>query len=135
MKFTYALNYISITNNIISDTEYYYDIALKSLLRSPFSDGNTGKQVVASRNCSNKKFCEEMKPDEKKCNAAKKIQEDCPVSCKKCNPCEDSEICTTLNNIKALCKYESKVRSICPKSCETCQYQDITLGIHVLKNL
>ena len=100
-----------------------------------FSDSPTAKQVVASRTCSNKKFCEEMKPDEKKCNAAKKIQEDCPVSCKKCNPCEDSEICTTLNNIKALCKYESKVRSICPKSCETCQYQDITLGIHVLKNL
>ena len=91
--------------------------------------------MVASKTCSNEKFCEEMKLDEKMCNAAKQIQEDCPVSCKKCNPCEDSEICTTLNNIKALCKYESKVRSICPKSCETCQYQDITLGIHVLKDL
>ena len=74
-----------------------------------------------------------MKPDEEKCNAAKKIQEDCPVSCKKCNPCEDDKICKTLNNMEALCKYEPEVRVICPKSCEICQYQDINLGIHVLK--
>ena len=129
MKFTYALNYISITNNIISDTEYYYDIALKSLLRSPFSDGNTGKQVVASRNCSNKQFCEEMKPDEKTCNSVKRIEEDCPVSCKRCNPCEDNKICGTLNNMGVLCKYVSKVRTMCPKSCEACQHQNGTIGI------
>ena len=122
---------ISITNNIISDTEYYYDIALKSLLRSPFSDGNTGKQVAASRTCSNKKFCEEMKPDEKTCNSVKNIGEDCPVSCKRCNPCEDNKICGTLNNMGVLCKYVSKVRTMCPKSCEACQHQNGTIGIQV----
>lgn len=96
-----------------------------------FSDSTTTKQVVASRTCSNKQFCEEMNPDEKTCNSVKTIEEDCPVSCKRCTPCEDNRICTTLNNIKALCKYVSKVRTMCPKSCEACQHQDETLGIHV----
>ena len=96
-----------------------------------FSDSTTARQVVASRTCSNKQFCEKMKPDEKTCNSVKNIEEDCPVSCKRCTPCEDEKICKTLNNLKALCKYVSKVRTMCPKSCEACQQQDETLGIHV----
>ena len=96
-----------------------------------FSHSTTAKQVVASTTCSNKQFCEEMKPDEKTCNSVKKIEEDCPVSCKRCNPCEDNKICKTLNNMKALCKYVSKVRAMCPKSCEACQHQDGTLGIYI----
>ena len=96
-----------------------------------FSDSPTAKQVVASRTCSDKQFCEEMKPDEKTCNSVKKIEEDCPVSCKRCKPCEDIKICETLNNIKVLCKYVPKVRTMCPKSCEACQHQNGAIGIHV----
>ena len=99
--------------------------------RISFSDSTIAKQLVASRTCSNKQFCEEMKPDEKTCNSVKNIGEDCPVSCKRCNPCEDNEICKTLNNIKVLCKYVSMVKTMCPKSCEACQHQDGTIGIHV----
>ena len=99
--------------------------------RTSFSDSKIAKQLVASRTCSNKQFCEEMKPDEKICNSVKTIEEDCPVSCKRCNPCEDNEICKTLNNIKVLCKYVSKVKTMCPKSCEACQHQNGTIGIHV----
>ena len=96
-----------------------------------FSDSPTTKQGVTSRTCLNKQFCEEMKPDEKTCNSVKKIEEDCPVSCKRCNPCEDNRICENLNNIEVLCKYVSKVRKMCPKSCESCQHQNGTIGIHV----
>ena len=99
--------------------------------RISFSDSTIAKQVVASRTCLNKQFCEEMKPDEKTCNSVKNIGEDCPVSCKRCNPCEDDKICGTLNNMGVLCKYVSKVRTMCPKSCEACQHQNGTIGINV----
>ena len=99
--------------------------------RTSFSDSTIAKQLVASRTCSNKQFCEEMKPDEKTCNSVKRIEEDCPVSCKRCNPCEDNKICGTLKNMGVLCKYVSKVRTMCPKSCEACQHQNGTIGIHV----
>ena len=99
--------------------------------RISFSDSTIAKQLVASRTCSNKQFCEEMKPDEKTCNSVKNIGEDCPVSCKRCIPCEDNKICGTLNNMGVLCKYVSKVRTMCPKSCEACQHQNGTIGIHV----
>ena len=98
---------------------------------TPFGNDNTANQVASSWTCSNKDFCKELKPDEKTCNAVKEIQDDCPVSCKKCNPCKDNKICGIFNNFKVLCKYESKVRTMCPKSCEACQHQDGTLGIHV----
>ena len=96
-----------------------------------FSHSTTAKQVVASRTCSNKQYCEEMKPDEKTCNSVKKIEEDCPASCKRCIPCKDNKVCKTLNNMKVLCKYVSKVRKMCPKSCESCQHQNGTIGIRV----
>ena len=83
---------------------------------------------INSKGCTDKPYCSTVRLDNKICDAVSQVQNDCPISCQRCNPCKDDNICHLISNVKTICKSRPTIQELCPRTCQNCPVETKEIG-------